>query len=276
MRFVITLGCILVLSLGILAQRVAIVAPERAAHDLSYVSDLSRHFGSRIRLLDPDLADTAFRSTTIESPFNMTVSEARTVSSVIGCEYLLIVRSGEQRRTALSRSDYFEAFAFLFLIDGRSGELVRWQRVSFEAGTQLGASGELTRALPDTADLIVKTISDHRTTPKIPPAHIEEVPAEGSARAVGLKPPIPYRRFRPEYTETAFLYGVRATVDAEADVGVDGSIIAVRFVRWAGFGLEESVEKAIRQMNWRPAMRNTTPLPMRILLRYNFTKVDKK
>ena len=40
--------------------------------------------------------------------------------------------------------------------------------------------------------------------------------------------------------------------------------------------LEESVEKAVRAMNWRPAMRNGSALPMRVLLRYNFTKVEKE
>ena len=62
----------------------------------------------------------------------------------------------------------------------------------------------------------------------------------------------------------------------EADIGPDGKILATRIARWAGFGLEESVEKAVREMNWRPAMRKGTALPMRVLLRYNFTKKDKE
>jgi outer membrane biosynthesis protein TonB len=72
------------------------------------------------------------------------------------------------------------------------------------------------------------------------------------------------------------LYDTKATVDLEADVDLDGKIIGTRIVRWAGFGLDESVEAAVRSMNWRPAMRNGKPLPMRILLRYNFTKLDKR
>ncbi|MEO8042966.1 MAG: energy transducer TonB, partial [Acidobacteriota bacterium] len=84
------------------------------------------------------------------------------------------------------------------------------------------------------------------------------------------------RRIKPDYTTTAFLYDVRATIDVEADVDSDGRILSTRIVRWAGFGLEDSVEKAIRSMNWRPAMRGGKPLPMRVLLRYNFTKVDKE
>jgi hypothetical protein len=36
------------------------------------------------------------------------------------------------------------------------------------------------------------------------------------------------------------------------------------------------VTDAVRAMNWRPAMRGGKPLPMRVLLRYNFTKVEKE
>jgi hypothetical protein len=59
------------------------------------------------------------------------------------------------------------------------------------------------------------------------------------------------------------------------DIDAEGRIAASRIVRWAGFGLDESVEKAVRSMNWRPAMRNGKSLPMRVLLRYNFRKVEK-
>jgi hypothetical protein len=45
--------------------------------------------------------------------------------------------------------------------------------------------------------------------------------------------------------------------------------------RWAGFELDESVAKAVRSMNWRPAERNGKPLPVRFLLRYNFKKIEK-
>jgi hypothetical protein len=51
--------------------------------------------------------------------------------------------------------------------------------------------------------------------------------------------------------------------------------VSSKIVRWAGFGLEEAVERAVRSMNWRPAMRNGKALPMRVLLRYNFRKVEK-
>jgi hypothetical protein len=156
--------------------------------------------------------------------------------------------------------------------------MIAWIRQSLEADSQdkadealldslTAATSELTGALHD-----VRTArSDARATDPI-----EEVPREGSPAAKDLKPPIPYKRIKPEYTSTAFLYSVRATIDIEADIGADGSVRATRIVRWAGFDLETAAETAVRTMNWRPAMRNGKPLAMRVLLRYNFTKVDKE
>jgi TonB family protein len=80
---------------------------------------------------------------------------------------------------------------------------------------------------------------------------------------------------KPDYTPQAALHDVTATVDILVDVGASGVVIRTRIVRWAGFGLDESVEKTVRAMNWRPAERNGKSVPMRFLLRYNFKKLDK-
>jgi TonB family protein len=91
-----------------------------------------------------------------------------------------------------------------------------------------------------------------------------------------MRPTMPYRRIKPEYTPTAFLYEIAATVEAEVSIDEKGEIRRIDVVRWAGYGLDEAVISAIRQMNWRPGERSGKPLPMRVLLRYNFTKIDKE
>lgn len=270
-------ACILLLTAAVHSQRVAILAPERTTNDLGYVASLSEQVRPPTRILDDGMTDAAFRSISTKTPFNMTADEARKAATVIGCEFLLLIRSGELRRTSFSRPEYYEAFAFLYLIDGRSGRMITWRSSISEAATQAEASQARAASIPSIAATIAKDISTAQRPANeatMPP--IEEVPPDGSPLAVGLKPPVPYRRLRPEYTELAFLYDVRATIDAEVDVGADGAILGVRFVRWAGYGLEQSVENAIRAMSWRPAMRNGKALPMRILLRYNFTKVHKQ
>jgi hypothetical protein len=86
---------------------------------------------------------------------------------------------------------------------------------------------------------------------------------------------MPYLRIKPEYTNTAFLYDVKATVDAEVSIDAGGNVKRVDIVRWAGFGLDEAVIDAVNKMNWRRGERNGKPLAMRVLLRYNFTKIEK-
>jgi hypothetical protein len=44
----------------------------------------------------------------------------------------------------------------------------------------------------------------------------------------------------------------------------------IQIVRWAGFGLDETTIATVRQLHFFPAMKNGTPIPMRVLLRYNF------
>ena len=260
------------------AQRVALLVPDKSDRDLAYAELLVSGLSRSTRVLDPSQSLSAFRSSDIKTPYNMTAGESRAAASVMGCEYFVIIRTGGLRRESFSKSEYYEAFSVIYLVSGRTGLLAGWWLQSFEAENQAKADRQLTASI----DTVATEISDRMKTTTateshlVPQINIEEVPDEKSPAAAGLKPPIPYRRLKPEYTSTAALYDTKATVDLEADVGLDGKIIATRIVRWAGFGLDESVEAAVRSMNWRPAMRNGKPLPMRILLRYNFTKLDKQ
>jgi len=261
---------------SILAQRVAIVTPQKSDQDAGYSQRLSESLPRPLKVLDHSQSEAAFRSVQIRDVHNMTVDEARAAAAVMGCDYFVIVRTGTQRRSSFSRADYYEAFAVHYVVSGRTGELVSWLLKSFEADDQNNAPLLLSASIDKTASEIVEKIRSANAAEQRAPTdmHIEEVPDAESPAAKNLKPPIPYRRIKPEYTSMAFVYGVRATIDMEADVDSDGRILSTRIVRWAGFGLEESVEKAVRSMNWRPAMRDGKPLPMRVLLRYNFTKAE--
>ena len=87
---------------------------------------------------------------------------------------------------------------------------------------------------------------------------------------------MPYKRIKPEYTRTAYLYDAKGTVDISVDIDRHGTVNRTEIVRWAGFGLDEAVIAAVMQMSWRPAERGGKTLPMRVLLRYNFTKIEKE
>jgi len=102
---------------------------------------------------------------------------------------------------------------------------------------------------------------------------IEEAPDdEKIAEAQGLRLPKPFRRLRPEYPQSAAQAEAEATVDVVVDVGTNGEVGNVEVVRWAGFGLDEATVATVRQLHFFPAMRNGTPVPLRVLLRYNFRK----
>ena len=86
------------------------------------------------------------------------------------------------------------------------------------------------------------------------------------------RPPRPFRRPRPPYPESASRADAEATVDALVDIDARGEVGKIEVVRWAGYGLDQSVIDTVKQMHFFPAMRDGVAIPMRVLLRYNFRK----
>jgi Gram-negative bacterial TonB protein C-terminal len=258
---------------GAAAQRIAVITPEPSEHTKQFTERLEDALAQRSKLLDGSLSRTAFLSAAVENPFNMTVADAKRVGSVIGCDFYLLVRTGNQRRTSLERAEYYEAFAAIYGVSSRTGRLAFWKMQKFEAGTAAEADKQLLASTETLAREIVDTIKDTGSKELIekPMTRMEEPPEPGTKN---FRSPVPYRRIKPEYTRLAYMYDVAATVDIELDIGEKGDILNARIVRWAGYGLDEAVERTVREMNWRPAERDSKPLPMRVLLRYNFKKID--
>jgi hypothetical protein len=131
------------------------------------------------------------------------------------------------------------------------------------------SAAKLASDLSDAIRRSIKTDIDETQ----PPA-FEEPSDEKSPAARGFRAPVPYRRLKPEYTPEAALYDVKATVDLTIYLDAAGKIVRTDLERWAGFGLDESVEKNVRSMNWRPAERDGKPMAMKFLVRYNFKKPE--
>jgi TonB family protein len=105
---------------------------------------------------------------------------------------------------------------------------------------------------------------------------IDEAPDdEKAAEANALRLPRPYRRLRPAYPESAARADAEAVVDVLVDLDADGEVSRVDVARWAGFGLDEASLETVRRLHFFPAMRNGMPIPIRILLRYNFRRSSK-
>lgn len=265
------------ISLSSFGQKVAILSPTGDVASTEFANALADSLSKDLRVVDRDLAATAYRSSRPETPYNLTLEQAKQIGSVIGCDFFVLVDSAVQRRAGLERPDYFEAYAAVFTVSSRTGRLVRWELKSTESEKESLAADSLLKRIPEAANSIVSTVRQASVNEvrESPVPQIEEVPAEGSPEAKGLRPPIPYRRIKPEYTSEAYLHTVTATVDVAVDLDDKGNILRTGLTRWAGYGLDESVIKAVTAMNWRPAERNGRALPIRFLLRYNFRKVEK-
>ena len=259
------------------AQNVAVLSPDRSETSRSFAEKLEGALGKSLRVIDSGMSEAAFLSAKTENTFNLTTDAAKAIGSAIGCDFFLLVNSATSRRSSSQRDEYYESHAAIHAVSSRSGRLIFWRLLRFEEQKPDAAQNLLDDAVNDLASQIVHqlklTIRTEMTEP--PRAAMEEPPDDNSPAAKNFKAPIPYRRIKPDYTADAFLYDVRATVDIIVDLARDGAILRTEIVRWAGYGLDESVEKAVRAMKWRPAMRDGKPLSMRFLLRYNFKEIQK-
>jgi TonB family protein len=266
--------CLLILIFPLAAQKLAVLAPEKNGRSQSFAEKLETELSSEFKILNSSLSETAFVSGEFEKPFNLTTEQARNIGAAIGCQYFLLVKSELLRRSTFGREEFYEAHSVVYLVGAKTGKLVFWNLEKFDADLPSAAEEKLFNFIPKLADQISGKIKE---TEKIEPAEkniIAEIPAENTPEAKNFRPPLPYRRISPEYTTIADYYNVEATVDVSVDIAADGKILKTEIVRWAGYGLDESVAETVRKMNWRPAERNGKSLPVRILLRYNFKDIE--
>jgi len=236
-----------------------------------------------VLIADPDLSRAAAKGIGYTGSLNLTVSEARDLGSALATEFYILGDAQTLRRSSFEAPVYFESYCSIFLVSARTGRLILWERPSFESPEATNAEAKLSQYLSDDAfarrliGVIKKSHEDERVQRTVLTASaeaiIDEAPEdEKAAEAQGIRAPRPYRRLRPEYPQTAARADAEATVDVLVDVGADGEVGDVQIARWAGFGLDESTIATVRQLHFFPAMKNGIPIPMRVMLRYNFRK----
>ncbi|MFT3743314.1 MAG: hypothetical protein QM785_03365 [Pyrinomonadaceae bacterium] len=257
------------------AQTVALLTPDKAETSRDFAGSLGVRLGEKFKVLDESLAESAYLSVSPDTPFNLTTEQSKRIGVAIGCDAYLLIRSATTRRSAFQRAEYYESYAVIYGVSSRTGRLIYWKLQKFEAPKPEAAAKLLDASIADLADEIgpklKAALKQELSEPPLP--DYDEVPDEAAA-GKDFKAPIPFRRMKPEYTVQAALFDVKATVDAFVYLDEKGSVTAIEPVRWAGFGLDGSVERNIRAMNWRPATRGTKPMAMKFLVRYNFKKID--
>lgn len=237
------------------------------------------------QVIDRDQARAAAFGSGYQGSLNMTLTEARDLASAIGCDFFFSGEAQTLRRTPSEGPAYFESYAAIFLVSGRTGKLALWERPSVQRATTEEAEKALLQELTatDAIGRYQKQIrraqeaeSAERVSAIETPAPIIEVMSDDDSDANrDVRAPRPFRRLKPTYPETAARAEVEATVDVLVDVDARGEVGRLEIARWAGYGLDQSVIDTVRQLHFFPAMREGVAIPMRVLLRYNFRKPPK-
>lgn len=237
-----------------------------------------------LALVDREQSRAAARGASYTGSLNLTLTEGRALAASIGCDFFITGRAEIVRRSRSDNATYYEAILSLFVVSARTGRLLMWDSASIEAESEESAEmrifSDQTRSMTERARVAIyraredeETLARRATETTDTEATIfEEMPEEGTPAAGNFRSPQPFRRLRPPYTEAARRAEAEATVDATAEIDASGDVRRIEIIRWAGFGLDEAVIETIRQMHFRPAMRDGVPAPVRVLLRYNFRR----
>ncbi len=237
---------------------------------------------TELALVDHDLSRVAARGAGYSRSLNLSLQEARDLGAAVGCDFYIIGDAQTLRRSPSTGPSYFESYASLFLVSARTGRLVSWDRPSFQAAKAEAAENLLLaelsgnerrqryllamrRSLAD--ERHEREVAIERNTPVI-----EEAPDDAKADENGLQLPRPYRRLRPSYPDTAARADAEGTVDVLVDLDKAGEVSHVEVARWAGFGMDQAALETAQQLHFFPALRDGAPIPMRVLLRYNFRR----
>lgn len=264
--------------------RVAILNLGNTPVAISTADTLSARLkSSAFSMVDSDLARMAAQGNGYQGSLNMSRAEARDLGAAMGCEFFVIGDAQVVRRSPSVGASYFEAYASLFVVSARTGNLITWSRPSVQAPEASAAEHlllaegmglELTHRFSLAMRRAHEDEVEQRTRVVESGPVIEEAPTNESESG-GVRLPRPFRRLKPSYTDEAARAEAEATVDVLVDVDEKGEVRHAEIERWAGFGLDQASLDVVRQLHFFPAMRDGTPIPMRVLLRYNFRKPPK-
>lgn len=256
------------------------------AGQLAHIFVAEDRNGPAFQVMDRDQARAAAVGAAYQGSLNMSLPEARDLASAIGCDFFFTGDAQTLRRAPSEGPAYFESYAAIYLVSGRTGRLISWERASVrqpsaeQAETALLQELAAPDLLPRYQKVIARAQEEERrerasaieaTVPVIQVMSDDETNETSDVRA-----PRPFRRLKPPYPETAARAEVEAIVDALVDINARGEVSRVEIARWAGYGLDQSVFDTVKQLHFFPAMREGIAIPMRVLLRYNFRKPPKE
>lgn len=256
------------------------------ADQLAHLFVVQDRNGPAFQVMDRDQTRAAALGAGYQGSLNMSLQEAHDLASAIGCDFFFTGDAQTLRRAPSEGPVYFESYAAIYLVSGRTGKLISWERASVHRPSFEAAEKALLQELaaPDLLPRYQKVITRAQeeesreraaaieaTVPVIQVMSDDETDETSDVRA-----PRPLRRLKPPYPETAARAEVEAIVDALVDIDAQGEVSRVEIARWAGNGLDQSVLDTVKQLHFFPAMREGVATTIRVLLRYNFRKPPKQ
>jgi hypothetical protein len=239
----------------------------------------------RVTLVDPSIVQSALAGFGYDGSINMSKDEARKLASAIGCDFFIVGKAEAFTRSERANESHELAYAGITIVDGRTGDLTLFDFISSKASTREAAQQSLMQTLDARVTGYLDRMIQSRERAAMPQTRasvasgatagdiVEDIPSEDSPRSSGFKPPEFLNRVKPDYTAEAELADITATVEAMVVFGSKGEVGRVEITRWAGFGLDESSERAIRQLRFKPATRDGNPISVRAMIRYNFRRL---
>lgn len=228
----------------------------------------------RVTILDRDAITVAIAGYAVS--INMSREEARRIGAAIGCDFFITGKAEAITRQAAE--PFGEALIGVMIVDGRSGQLASFDFIAEKAATTEAAmAGAMKTIAARAAGYIEEMIAFRSAREKIPPRsfeRIEDISEEGSPQSKGFNPPEFLSRVKPLYTDEAERADISATVEASVVFRASGEVGQIEITRWAGFGLDESAMKAIRQLKFKPATRDGQAVSVRAMVKYNFRRVN--
>lgn len=251
--------------------------------ELALAEALSRD--ARVALIDPSIVQSALLGIGYDDSINMSKDEARKLGAAIGCDFFIVGKAEALTRSERENESHEEAYTGVMIVDGRTGSLTAFDFISDKASRRESALQALIKPLDARAAGYVDRMIQVRAQPRTPQSRdstsagsksgdlVEDVPGEGSPRSAGFKAPEFINRVKPEYATEAEMADITATVEAMVVFRSNGEVGGIEITRWAGFGLDESSERAIRQLKFKPATRDGNAINVRAMIRYNFRRI---
>ncbi|HEU4769871.1 MAG TPA: hypothetical protein VFS77_21070, partial [Pyrinomonadaceae bacterium] len=110
---------------------------------------LRERLRSTVELLvaDADLTRAAAKGSGYSGSLNLSVSEARDLGAALATDFYILGDAQTLRRSSSAKPAYYESYCSLFVVSGRTGRLLMWDRPSIESDQLTDAEKQLSTKL---------------------------------------------------------------------------------------------------------------------------------